>query len=251
MKKFLHNLNNKSNNFSGVSLACEQRVAERNKKTVKFLVVSFIICALAFTACFFAYQINSTNTYNYKFNGIAVNQNSNSGLSGSVSGTTNNGGSESTVSNEITLTIKAIWGGSTKAMNLEEAHAAASGNMNITLRTHNVIGNVKYEESFGTSVTINAEEWKKKSNAQVECVLYNVPVGGVFYCEAFSEYEDKGKMIIWRAEFIPTDKYFGFNGQIIEINEEYIDILCKGGKLRVTEYELSDDFKMLVGHKLK
>lgn len=69
------------------------------------------------------------------------------------------------------------------------------------------------------------------------------------YPGAFSNYEDKGKVVFWRADFIPTDKYYGFNGQIIENTDEYIDILCKDGKLRVTEYEASNDFKLIAGHR--
>ncbi len=191
MNNFLEKINNQVNkNSQAVSVSCAQRVADRNKKTIKFIIVSLIICALAFTACFFAYQINSTNTYKYNFNNIAVNGSTQNG--GSAEGSTNVSGSVEgeTAASGVTLTIKAIWAGSNTAMNLDEAHAAASGNMKITLKTHNWLGIENYEQSFGTSVTINAEEWKSKNNVQIDCSLTNVPASGVFYCEDISEYVD-------------------------------------------------------------
>lgn len=68
---------------------------------------------------------------------------------------------------------------------------------------------------------------------------------------AFGMYDGSHKIIIWRAEILENNKYVGFNGQIAEITEGYIDIVCKDGILRVTDYLNIDSVKMFVGHKLK
>lgn len=69
------------------------------------------------------------------------------------------------------------------------------------------------------------------------------------YPGAFASYENKSDVIFWRAEFIPENKYIGFNGQIISVNEEYLEILCQGGILRVSDYENIDGVKMISGHR--
>ncbi len=68
---------------------------------------------------------------------------------------------------------------------------------------------------------------------------------------AFGMYDGIHKIIIWRAEILENNKYIGFNGQIAEITEDYIDIVCKDGLLRITDYQNVDSVKMFVGHKLK
>lgn len=68
---------------------------------------------------------------------------------------------------------------------------------------------------------------------------------------AFGMYDGKHPFIIWRAEIIENNKYIGLNGQIAEIRDDYIDIVCKDGLLRVTDYENVDDVKIFVGHKLR
>ena len=71
------------------------------------------------------------------------------------------------------------------------------------------------------------------------------------YPGAYSMYDGKHKFIIYRAEKLENNQYIGFNGQIAEINKDYIDVLCKDGLLRITEYENVDDVKLFVGHRLK
>ena len=68
---------------------------------------------------------------------------------------------------------------------------------------------------------------------------------------AFGMYDGAHKFIIWRAEMLKNTRYIGINGQIAEITSDYIDIVCRDGLLRVTEYENSDNVKIRVGHKLK
>lgn len=76
------------------------------------------------------------------------------------------------------------------------------------------------------------------------------------YPGAFSYYDGRFKLIIWKADKLKNTKYIGTNGQICEITQDYFDIVCKDGLLRVYSYEVEGDnsleFKRLVvGHKLK
>lgn len=71
------------------------------------------------------------------------------------------------------------------------------------------------------------------------------------YPGAFSMYDGKSKIIIYRAEILPNDKYIGFNGQIAELRKDGFDVVCKDGLLRVTDYENVDNVKMFVGHRFR
>ena len=71
------------------------------------------------------------------------------------------------------------------------------------------------------------------------------------YPGAFANYENKIDVKFWRSEFIPETRYIGFCGQIISVDDEKIDILCKNGVLRVTDYTLPESIKLLPGHKFK
>lgn len=68
---------------------------------------------------------------------------------------------------------------------------------------------------------------------------------------AFGMYDGKHQLIIWRAEILENKKYIGINGQIAEITDRYIDIVCRDGLLRVTDYENVDNIKLFAGHKLR
>ena len=68
---------------------------------------------------------------------------------------------------------------------------------------------------------------------------------------AFGLYDGKHQIIIWRADMMENKKYIGMNGQIAYIGENFIDVVCKDGLLRVTEYENVEQVKILVGHKLR
>lgn len=71
------------------------------------------------------------------------------------------------------------------------------------------------------------------------------------YPGAFSNYEGRHKVIFWKADFMENTKYIGFPGQIAMITDEYIDIVCQVGLLRVYEYEIKDKVKLTVGHKFR
>ncbi len=70
------------------------------------------------------------------------------------------------------------------------------------------------------------------------------------YPGAFSLYDGVHPLIIWRAEVRENSKYIGLNGQIAEVTNEAIDIVCRDGLLHVTEYENTDHVKLIAGHKL-
>ncbi|MCH1982904.1 methionyl-tRNA formyltransferase [Ruminococcus sp. OA3] len=69
------------------------------------------------------------------------------------------------------------------------------------------------------------------------------------YPGAFSNYDGRHKVIIWRAEMHKNEQYIGFPGQIAQIDSKHIDVVCNDGLLRITDWENTDDVKLLVGHK--
>lgn len=71
------------------------------------------------------------------------------------------------------------------------------------------------------------------------------------YPGAYSMYDGKSKIVIYKAEILENKKYIGFNGQIAELRKDGFDVVCKDGLLRVTEYENVDNVKMLVGHRFR
>lgn len=71
------------------------------------------------------------------------------------------------------------------------------------------------------------------------------------YPGAFGKYDGEHKIIIWKAEMKKNTKYVGLNGQIANIGEDYMDIVCKDGLLHVSEYENIDEIKLYEGHKLR
>lgn len=71
------------------------------------------------------------------------------------------------------------------------------------------------------------------------------------YPGAFTYYNGQQKLLFWRADYLENKKYVGIPGQIAQITNDYIDIVCKGGLLRVTEFENIDDVQMRVGYKFK
>lgn len=69
------------------------------------------------------------------------------------------------------------------------------------------------------------------------------------YPGAFSYYDGKEKVIIWKAHIGENKKYYGFPGQIAEINENTMIIVLKDGLLYVDEYENKDGVKLFLGHR--
>ena len=71
------------------------------------------------------------------------------------------------------------------------------------------------------------------------------------YPGAFGLYDGEHKIIIWRAEKHTNTKYYGLPGQIAEIKNGYIDVLCSDGIIRIQEFDNKDNIMLRVGHKLK
>ena len=71
------------------------------------------------------------------------------------------------------------------------------------------------------------------------------------YPGAFSFYEGKHQVIFWKADFEENKKYFGIPGQIAEISDHELVIVCVDGLLRVFDYSNTDAVKFTVGHKFK
>ncbi|WP_271399259.1 methionyl-tRNA formyltransferase [Salinicoccus roseus] len=66
---------------------------------------------------------------------------------------------------------------------------------------------------------------------------------------AFTYYNGKSKFIIWKAEKVENNKYIGFPGQIARYTNDYIDVICSDGILRVFEYDKGDIIKITIGNK--
>lgn len=71
------------------------------------------------------------------------------------------------------------------------------------------------------------------------------------YPGAFAMYDGKSKVIIYRAEILENNRYIGFNGQIAKVYDNYFDVVCDGGLLRVTEFENVDGVKLIEGHRFR
>ena len=50
---------------------------------------------------------------------------------------------------------------------------------------------------------------------------------------------------------LENNRYIGLPGQIIEVGEADMLVLCKDGLLKITEFENIDHVKLFAGHKLK
>ena len=70
------------------------------------------------------------------------------------------------------------------------------------------------------------------------------------YPGAFSYYDREHKVIIWRANIEENTRYYGFPGQIAEIDDKQMVIVLKDSLLIVEEFENVDEKKMFVGHRL-
>lgn len=70
------------------------------------------------------------------------------------------------------------------------------------------------------------------------------------YPGAFSYYDNKHKIIFWRSKLEDNTKYYGFPGQIAEIDDEHMVIVLKDALLIVEEFENVDKKKISAGHRL-
>lgn len=71
------------------------------------------------------------------------------------------------------------------------------------------------------------------------------------YPGAYTYYDGKYKLIIWRASLCETQKIiYGFPGQIISIEGNRLFVLLIDGMLIVEEYEIIENKKIYIGHRL-
>ena len=71
------------------------------------------------------------------------------------------------------------------------------------------------------------------------------------YPGAFSHYDGKQLVTIWRANIEKNCRYVGIPGQIAEVNDNSFSVVCNDGLLRVTEYSSNEPLRLIVGHKLR
>ncbi len=69
------------------------------------------------------------------------------------------------------------------------------------------------------------------------------------YPGAYSMYDDKSQVIFWKANILDNNRYIGIPGQIAKIGENYFDIVCIDGLLRVYEHSSEEPVNLKVGHK--
>lgn len=70
------------------------------------------------------------------------------------------------------------------------------------------------------------------------------------YPGAFTYYDQKNLMRIWRATAVTNQKYIGMPGQIAEISDSYIYVIGIDGMVRIEEYEIEPLARIIAGHKL-
>lgn len=92
------------------------------------------------------------------------------------------------------------------------------------------------------------EDGKINWNDSINDIYKLIRASSKPYPGAYSTYKDN-KIIFWRAEKLVNNQYIGIPGQIITANQSYIDVFCKDGILRITEYEA--DSRFIVGNKFK
>lgn len=95
------------------------------------------------------------------------------------------------------------------------------------------------------------EDGKINWNDSVENIQRLIRAVSRPYPGAFSDYDGVHKVVFWKADYMENKKYFGIPGQIAQVTENYIDIVCVDGLLRVYEYENLDGVKIVEGHKFK
>lgn len=72
------------------------------------------------------------------------------------------------------------------------------------------------------------------------------------YPGAFSFYDGKEKVVIWHADCLENKRYIGLPGQIAQVNDAFIDVVCVDGLLRIDQYEIEDKkVRFFVGHRMK
>jgi methionyl-tRNA formyltransferase len=77
------------------------------------------------------------------------------------------------------------------------------------------------------------------SNLSVD-ILRLINASNKPYAGAFCQYEGK-KVLIWHAELVDDYKeHYAVPGQVTKIGDDFVDVVCAGGELRLLELEIDE-----------
>ena len=134
---------------------------------------------------------------------------------------------------------------------IDEAAIVAMRKVLIGLRDNTLVPVKQNDEEASYTLKRSPEDGLIDWNQSIKDIHLFIRAISKPYPGAFSMYDGKSKIVIYRAEILPNDRYIGFNGQIAELRKDGFDVVCKDGLLRVTDYENVDNVKMFVGHRFR
>lgn len=134
---------------------------------------------------------------------------------------------------------------------IDEAAIAAMRKVLIGLRDNTLVPVKQNDEEASYTLKRSPEDGLIDWNQSIKDIHLFIRAISKPYPGAFSMYDGKSKIVIYRAEILENKKYIGFNGQIAELRKDGFDVVCKDGLLRVTDYENVDNVKMFVGHRFR
>lgn len=112
-----------------------------------------------------------------------------------------------------------------------------------------VHGSPQNEKKASYLLKRTSEDGKINWNDPIESIHRLIRASSHPFPGAYSEYEGKDKIIFWSAEMKENSKYIGKPGQIAHISDNYLDILCVDGILRVQELENTNLISFKLGDK--
>ena len=134
---------------------------------------------------------------------------------------------------------------------IDEAAIVAMRKVLIGLRDNTLVPVKQNDEEASYTLKRSPEDGLIDWNQSIKDIHLFIRAISKPYPGAFSMYDGKSKIVIYRAEILDNKKYIGFNGQIAELRKDGFDVVCKDGLLRVTDYENVDNVKMFVGHRFR
>ena len=134
---------------------------------------------------------------------------------------------------------------------IDEAAIVAMRKVLIGLRDNTLVPVKQNDEEASYTLKRSPEDGLIDWNQSIKDIHLFIRAISKPYPGAFSMYDGKSKIVIYRAEILENKKYIGFNGQIAELRKDGFDVVCKDGLLRVTDYENVDNVKMFVGHRFR
>ena len=134
---------------------------------------------------------------------------------------------------------------------IDEAAIVAIRKVLIGLRDNTLVPVKQNDEEASYTLKRSPEDGLIDWNQPIKDIHLFIRAISKPYPGAFSMYDGKSKIVIYRAEILENKKYIGFNGQIAELRKDGFDVVCKDGLLRVTDYENVDNVKMFAGHRFR